>query len=51
MKPAKWIVREMEINNVFQWVVKSERSTVIHSGFSDKRSAQDFAYYLNSDQC
>jgi len=50
MKSAKWTVREIKINDVFEWVVISERSTVVHNGFSDRRSANDFAHYLNSSQ-
>jgi hypothetical protein len=50
MKSARWIVREMRIKDVFQWVVTQEKSGLIHSGFSDRRSAHDFAYYLNSSQ-
>ena len=50
MKSARWIVREMRIKDVFQWVVTQEKSGVIHSDFSDRRSAHDFAYYLNSSQ-
>jgi hypothetical protein len=50
MKSARWIVRQMRIDDVFQWVVISEKSTVVHNGFSDRSSAHDFAYYLNSSQ-